>query len=185
MTHNVRIAHGPERRYAKALCNAAQSANTLETIEAQLFALLPAFSTADVRAFLANPIVDMSDKKTALNKVLSSAKAHELLQNMAAVMAEHNRLEYFIDALQHAHLMVQQSLGWQTADVRSAVDLGKGDKATLETQLKREYPDVKKFKFNYTVDSDLIAGVRTKVGSKLVDATVRGKLDSLRTALSK
>lgn len=184
MTHDVRIAHGPERRYAKALCSAAKSAKATDTIEAQLAHILPTLNTADVRAFLANPIIDTSDKQRALTKVLTAAKVHDLLKNMVTVMAEHNRLDYYVDALQHAHLMVQHSMGWKVADVSSAVALSKDDKTSVEKQLKRAYPHVKKFKFNYIVDSNLIAGIRIKVGSNLVDTTVRGKFDNLRTRLS-
>ena len=76
---------------------------------------------------------------------------------------------------------MDERLGWVPADITSAAELNGQERNEIEHSLSTVLG--KKIRPQYSVDPSLLAGVRARVASKEYDATLRGKLESMRERL--
>jgi F-type H+-transporting ATPase subunit delta len=97
------------------------------------------------------------------------------------VVIDHRRSDQFASIVEAFEAQLDERLGFVSADVSSAHELTSQQRADLEAQVTRLAG--KKAKLRYTTDPALIAGIVARVGSKVYDGSVRGKLDSLRAKL--
>lgn len=171
-------------RYARALFDLAIETKTLDAVEADLKALTAARDTsADLRRVLASPIYSAEDKGKALTAIAVKAEFNDTTCKFVGLLAANRRAAALPAVIEAFARLSAAHRGVVAAEVTSAVKLtaaqAKGVKAALAQALGKE-PEI-----TTRVDPAILGGLKVKVGSRLFDASLRSKLDSLKFALKR
>ena len=171
-------------RYARALFDLAIETKTLDAVEADLEALKAAReSSADLRRVLASPIYSAEDKGKTLTAIGVKAKFNDTTQKFLGVLAANRRAAALPAVIAGFERLSAAHRGVVAAEVTTAVKLtaaqAKGVKAALAKALGKD-PEI-----TTRVDPAILGGLKVKVGSRLFDASLRSKLDSLKFALKR
>ena len=103
------------------------------------------------------------------------------LTNTLALMASKRRLFVMDSFLRQLKILIAEHKGEITADVVSAKSLTQGQSDKLAKAIKERVG--KEIKINASVDESIIGGIVIKVGSKMIDTSIRSKLNSLQTVM--
>lgn len=169
------------RRYATAFFESALEANAVVPVSEQTNALLGVFS-AEVVKFFVSPMYAEAEKNDALEAVLSSLKAHDVLAGLLRTMLANNRLEVVSEVLRQFLKEADTQQGILRAEVHSARALSSVELGEIETSLSSA--SRKKVILASQVDEALKAGYIIKIGNTVVDATLRSRLAGLKESLS-
>lgn len=172
---------GVATRYAAALFGAAVARKELEQVDADLRGLeaLHARDTA-FQDFLEAPNVLDGDKEKIVRTVLGGRVSEVVLQ-FCLLMLRKKRIAHLPLVFDPFRRLVEQHLGLERAEVVTAIPLAEAQaeamKAKLETLTGRKVALVTK------VDPKILAGAVVTIGGKILDGSVRHKLDRLRDEL--
>ena len=182
MSEPASISVGIAERYATAIFDIAQQTNALEGLESGLTDLATAIAeNEDLRKLVDSPLISRSDQEAAILAVADKMGLVPVLRNALGLMAQKRRLFVVPQLITLLHDMLAEHRGEVTADVVSAKALTKGQSEKLAAVLKaRIGQDVI---INATVDKDIVGGLIVKVGSKMIDTSIRSKLASLQNAM--
>ena len=171
-------------RYAQALFDLALETKALDVVEADLKALKAAREeSADLRRVLESPGYTAEDKGKVLTALGAKAQFSQTTQNFLGVLAANRRASALPAVIAGFERLSAAHRGVVAAEVTSAIKLSaaqlKGVKAAL-TQALGQVPEI-----TTRVDPTILGGLKVKVGSRLFDASLRSKLDSLKFALKR
>jgi len=177
-----RPSSGIAARYATAIFELAKESGTLAKLEANLDDLTAALdASADLRALIASPLLSRTAQGPAIAAIADKMGLVPELRNGLALMAAKRRLFVLPQLVVRLGDMIAEDKGEVRAEVTTAMPLSKEQADTLVKTLKaRIGRDVK---LNATVDESLIGGLVVKVGSKMIDTSIRSRLDSLQNAM--
>ena len=130
---------------------------------------------------LGSPAVAPSRKRAVMRRLLEPMGALDQVRNFVYVVIDHRRAHEFSSIVDGFEKLLDEHLGFVSAEIRSAAPLTDAHKATLQTQVSRLAG--KKAKLKFLSDPTLIGGVVAHVGSTVYDGSVRGQLERLRTRL--
>ncbi|VAV90004.1 ATP synthase delta chain [hydrothermal vent metagenome] len=182
MTEPVSISLGIAERYATAIFEIAKEGKSLSDLEANLTDLAAAIeASADLRELISSPVISREDQGAAIASIGQKMKLTQVLQNALSLMAEKRRLFVLPQLVARLRGMLADDRGEMTADVTSAKALTKAQADKLARTLKASMG--KDVKINATVDESLIGGLIVKVGSKMIDTSIRARLNSLQNAM--
>ena len=169
-------------RYAKALFELADESGALDSVDAQLGTLAQALDeSADFRTLIASPIFTREEQGRATAALCKAMGVGAPTANLVALMAQNRRLFALPDVIRGFRALLAQKRGIVTAEVRSAKALSAKQREALTKTLKNSTG--KDIVLDVTVDETLIGGLVVKVGSKMIDTSIRSKLDRLQTAM--
>jgi len=180
MAENVTLA----RPYAEAAYQLAKSANALAAWSDALERLAAIAARPEMEECIGNPRLSPEQLAQLCLDVVASKEKTGLSaeqQNFVRVLADNDRLivmpeiSALFNELKHDHE------GVKDAEIASAFALDEATLKTLVADLERKFGC--KIKATVKVDAELIGGVRIAVGDAVVDASVRGKLAAMATAL--
>jgi F-type H+-transporting ATPase subunit delta len=176
------ISSGIASRYATAIFEISKERGSLEKLEVNVNSLATALSeSADLNALISSPVLSRTDQSKAIAALAKTMGLMPVMTNGLAVMAEKRRLFVLPALLAELSALIADEKGEVTAEVASAKALTKAQSEKLaKTLAARVGKDVK---INATVDEDLIGGLVVKVGSKMIDTSIRSKLNSLQNAM--
>jgi F-type H+-transporting ATPase subunit delta len=165
-------------RYAGALFELAdeqhvldQTARDLETLKSLLA------DNADLRAALRNPLFDNAQQGRAAIEVAKAAGLSPIILKFLGVLARNRRL-FALEAIADAFLAeLARRRGELTVDVSSAQPLSSEQAQRLTEKLNQTL--AAKVRINAKVDPGLLGGLVVKIGSKLIDSSIRTKLVGL------
>ncbi|MGR3635888.1 MAG: F0F1 ATP synthase subunit delta [Shimia sp.] len=182
MSEPASISSGIAERYAAAVFEIASENKALAKLESGLDDLSAALDeSADLRNLINSPLVSRNDQGNAIAAVAKTMKLQPVLANVLGLMAEKRRLFVLPQLIEQLRAMIADRKGEVTADVTSAKALTKTQSDKLaKTLAARVGKDVK---INATVDKTLVGGLVVKVGSKMIDTSIRSKLSSLQNAM--
>lgn len=176
------VIAGVAGRYATALFELAHDEDQLDQVVSELNgfkALLDEHE--DLDQALKSPAHSQEEKHNILTKVLEKAGVSELTAKFLALVAQNNRLFVVRDMVSAFHSLVAAHRGETHAEVISASELSDAHKKALAKTLKSTLgQDVR---IDTQVDPDLLGGLIVKVGSKMIDNSLRTKLNNLRVAM--
>ncbi len=176
------ISEGIAQRYATAIFEIAQETNELDALEASLTDLASALDeSADLRGVIASPIVARSDQKAAMAAVAAKMGLMPVMQNVLGLMAEKRRLFVLPQLISALRAKIADHRGQVTAEVQSAKALTKAQTDKLAKTLADKFG--KDITIQASVDESLIGGLVVKVGSKMIDTSIKAKLNSLQNAM--
>ena len=170
-----------ERRYARALFEAAQEQGRLEEVQQDLAAFVQAVrEVPELRALLRDPQLDRRAKIAALSDIL--AGSDELVRNFVLVLTEHGRATELEETQREFERMVADATGHISLELATAVDLSDDEARSIVQQIERS--SGRTVDATRRVDPDLLGGVVLQVGSLRLDASLRGRLERLRRELA-
>lgn len=176
MAETVTIA----RPYAEAVFRLAQEEGKLNDWSTTLAKLASVASMPEVVALIKHP--NVSDAQLIeLFRSAVGASAGDTTDNFIALLARNDRLAALPEIAALFEEMKGAAEGVKEAEIHSAFPLSDEQVAELARHLEGRFKA--KLKVSVTVDPSLIGGVKVVVGDKVLDASVRSKLDAMRLAL--
>ena len=176
------ISSGIAARYATAIFEISKEGKSLESLASNLSDLQSALAeSADLRDLISSPVVSRADQGAAIAAIGKQMGLEKVLQNGLGLMAEKRRLFVLPQLVKQLQEMIAEDKGEMTADVTSAQELTEAQSDKLAQTLKARMG--KDVKINATVDESLIGGLVVKVGSKMIDTSIRSRLNSLQNAM--
>ena len=176
------ISSGIAARYATAIFELAREGKALDKLEANLDDLSGALEQSpDLRAMIASPVLSRDVQGAAIAAIGDKMGLVPDLRNGLGLMATKRRLFVLPQLLAQLGAMIAEHKGEVSAEVTSAKALSKAQADKLAKTLKaRIGRDVK---LKTTVDESLLGGLVVKMGSKMIDTSIRSRLDSLQNAM--
>jgi len=173
---------GIGERYAKALYELADQDKLLDVVADDLRALKAALAESeDLQRVTRSPLLSRADQGSAMAAILAKAGASELVQKFVGLVAANRRL-FALTAMIDAYLAeLAARRGEITAYVTASHPLDDAQIATLTDTIKTAVGA--KVTIELSVDPSLISGLVVRVGSRMVDASLRTKLDRMRLQL--
>jgi F-type H+-transporting ATPase subunit delta len=176
------ISSGIAARYATAIFELAKEAKSLAKLEANLNDLSAALGeSAELRDVIASPVLSRDEQGRAIAAIADKMGLVPELRNGMALMAAKRRLFVLPQLIAQLDEMIAEDKGEVKAEVTSAKALTKAQSDKLAKTLKAQIG--RDVKLNATVDESLIGGLVVKVGSKMIDTSIRSRLDSLQNAM--
>ncbi len=176
-------AKGLAGRYASALYALANNAGKVESVVADLTNLSALImENADVKFMVGSPAITWIEQMNAITAILEKAGADALTVKFAGTVAANGRLhamERIISAFLELHA---RRRGEISAEVISAVALDKSRAASL-AKVVGSLAGNDKLSLSMRVDPSLIGGVVVRIGSRMIDTSIRTKLNRLKTAM--
>lgn len=169
-------------RYARALFELARDDKSLEVVEGDLDGLDNMLATsADLNRMINSPALARSDQLKAMGAIGEKAGFSSLTVKFLGLVTMNGRLHALGRMSTDFKTLLRDHRGEITAEVSSAHDLIGKQLDDLKAQLKAAMgQDVK---IDLDIDPDLIGGLVVKVGSRMIDSSLRTKLDNLHLAM--
>jgi len=169
-------------RYAIALFELAYEQKQLDAVGESLAALERALAQSeDFRALTTSPLIG---REAALRAVAATAGAMELdpiTTNFLGVLAKNRRLTQLPAMIRAFNTLAARHRGEVNAEVTSAHPLDEGQVDALRTNLRTRFgTDIA---VDLSVDPAILGGLVVKVGSRMIDGSIRTKLNSLAHAM--
>jgi F-type H+-transporting ATPase subunit delta len=176
------IVSGMAGRYAAALFDLAREANAIDTVKADLdrFDALVAES-ADLMRLVRSPVFSVGEQLQALSAVLQRVGIGGLAEKFLKLVTSNRRLFAVRDMINAFRALVADYKGEATAEVTVAEQLKDDHVAALKSALKAV--SGKDVGLNIKIDPAIIGGLVVKLGSRMVDTSLRTKLNAVRHAM--
>ena len=182
MTSHKAIVSGISGRYAVALFELADEAKALDAVESDLSELKAMTAeSADMRDLVTSPLYSREQQSKGIAGVAQAAKLHALTEKFLGVLAANRRLSALGAIISSFEKLLAHHRGEVKAEVVSARKLTKKQLGDLEKKLKLAVGhDVA---IDATVDESLLGGLTVQVGSRMVDDSLKTKLNNLAIAM--
>lgn len=176
------IIAGMAGRYATALFELAIESKKLKAVEADLKSFKSMLdSSDDLKRLVRSPVFSSDQQQDAIAAIAKKAKLSGITANFLALIARNRRLFAVDDMIRAFNALTAAHRGEVTADVTSATKLSAEQTKALKASLKSALgQDVQ---LTASVDPALIGGLVVKVGSRMIDTSLRTKLDNLQYAV--
>ena len=170
--------------YAQALMSLAQQNNLTDSFGDTFRSLSNLLAESkDFKDFVLNPVIKAEDKKAVLKQVMGN-DANPYLVNFMMLLVDKRRI-VFLEPIVEQYLNLLRKLNQTVlAEVTSATELNDEQKSNLVEKVKA-IASARDVELKTSVDPDLIGGVIIKVGSKVIDASLRGQLRRISISLNK
>lgn len=176
---------GVAGRYAVALFELSQGLPQAESdmLAANMAALAGLIKDSDdLQKLLKNPLINAEEQSAALAAILDRAGAHQMVKNFAALVVEKRRAAAMGDMCSQYQALVAGARDEMVAHVTAAQALSDGQIEALKAQLNKALG--KNIIVEAHTDTALLGGLVVKLGSRMIDGSLRTKLNSLKTAIS-
>ena len=176
------VASGLGGRYAAALYDLAREAGTVDEIRAELGALTGALKESPQFAqFVKSPLNDREAQGRAMAALLEAAGACDLTRRFIGVVIANRRLAELPEIIAAFHAIVAQAKGEVAAEIVSAHPLNDAQTARLKEKIRAiAGSDVQ---LDSRVDPALLGGFVVKIGSQMIDASLKTQLSRLQSIL--
>lgn len=169
-------------RYALALFELAQEENAVDRVGTDLATVKAALAQSpDLIRFVRAPVFSREEHKKGMTALLSAMNVASLTERFVLLMAAKGRLFLLPDAIGAFEALVADSHGEIRAVVTAARPLEAAEIADLKAALKLKLG--REPQLETKVDPSLLGGLIVKVGSRMIDTSLRAKLNGLRIAM--
>ena len=173
---------GVAERYASALFDLAKEQGQHVQVESDLVQLQAMLSeSADLRRLIMSPSFSAADQAKALQAIAVKAGTSPLAANFIQVLARNRRLFIASDVIKNFRLIAAKARGEVSADVTSAHELTAAQLQALKDQLKASVG--RDITIQAKIDPGLLGGLIVKVGSRMIDSSLRTKIEQLKVAM--
>jgi F-type H+-transporting ATPase subunit delta len=171
------------RQYATALADIAMAQGAADVVTQQLagFGALYAES-GELRNFLSSPAVTREAKHRVIEKLLSRVGGSKIVRNFLFVVIDHQRTHLLPEIIAAVQEEVRKREGITEAQVSSAVELSKAQKAEMEFTLERLTG--KRVEAKFSLEPSLLGGAVVRLGDTVYDGSLRSRLNNLRARLA-
>ena len=182
MSEPASISTGIAARYATAVFDIAKEGKKLKALETDIGALDAAMSeSADLRTLLTSPLYSREEQSAAIGAIAKKMKLSATMSNVLGLLASKRRLFVLPQLVTTLRDRLAEERGEVTAEVTSAKALTKAQSDKLAKTLKAQVG--KAVTIKETVDESIIGGLIVKVGSKMIDTSIKSKLNALQNTM--
>lgn len=169
-------------RYATALFDLAREAKAIDAVAASLASLKATLAQSDdFRALTTNPLLSREATGKGAAAVATHLKLDPLTANFLGVLAQNRRLGQLSAVISAFNALAAAHRGETTAEVTSARPLDEAQLNALKNKLKaRVGRDVA---VDLKVDPAILGGLIVKIGSRMIDSSIRTRLNTLAVAM--
>jgi F-type H+-transporting ATPase subunit delta len=173
---------GIAERYAAALFDLADERRVLDEVASDLRELRAMLAASlDLSRLVRSPVLTRGEQGKAISALAAHAGFSPLVRDFLAVVAKNRRL-FAVPAMIEAYLeKLAERRGEITAQVIAARQLSETQLTLLGDQLRRSVG--RRVSVDTRVDPGLIGGMIVKVGSRMVDGSIKSKLQRLQLAM--
>ncbi len=176
------IVEGMAGRYASALFDLAKEASKAKEVEADLTKFQKLLDESeDLRRMVRSPVISTEDQSRAMGAIMSKAGIGGLAANFFNLITSNRRLFSAGDMIKGFRALAAKDRGEMSAEVTSAVALNDAQVAELKKSLKKSVG--KDVALNTRIDPSLLGGLVVKVGSRMIDSSLKTKLQNLKVVL--
>jgi len=168
------------RRYAKALLDLGREAGTIDALGADI-ARFAAQASGVLLETLANPVYTGVERRGVLDAVLARLQLSPLACNFLRLLLDKERMDALSDIVRAYGELADDAAGRVRAVVTTS--------APMSAEMLREVTEALETSTGKTVvvdarvDASLLGGLTARVGSRLIDASLKGRLERLQLAL--
>jgi len=182
VSETASISASIAERYAQALFELAKEAQDLPTLERDADTLAEALATSDdLRALISSPRVTRDEMVNVVEALAGPMELSRTTSQTLGLMASKRRLFVLPQFVANLRAMLADEKGEVEAEVTSAVPLTEAQADRIADLLRVRFG--RNIKLNSSVDESLIGGLIVKVGSKMIDTSIRAKLANLQNAM--
>jgi len=175
-------ATGLSGRYATALFELADEEKQLDAVAGDLSAIGAMIDeSADLQRLIRSPVISREDQQKAMGALLEAAGIGDLTTNFIGVVTRNRRLFSLPGMIKGYQALLAARRGEATAEVVTARELTDAQMGAIENSIKQAMGT--KVAIDATVDESLLGGLIVKVGSRMVDTSLKTKLSQLRLAM--
>lgn len=168
--------------YGKALFMAAQEVGKTDLIMEEATQLVELFQREQqFFRFFCMPIISANEKKKVIKKVFEGQLSKELV-NLLQILVDKNRGKHLQRIVQQYRLLMNESHGFSTGTIFSAVPLTPNQLTSFEEKTGKLMR--KNVKLTNKTDKKLIGGVRIFIEGKIIDASIKKRLFDLKESLA-
>lgn len=170
------------RRYAVALADVVLESGETFTVKQELKDFEDMIAGNDnLQTVFHNPSIPLSSKKQILESLLARTNPTKASANFLRVLLQNGRLDDLREINERFDIELEERSGTVSAYTTSARELSDEQKNELKANLEKLTG--RSVTMNFKVDSEIIGGVVTRVGSTVYDGSVRTQLENLREQL--
>lgn len=175
-------ASGLAKRYATALFELARSQDTLDPVAQDLAGLAELYDNSeDLRRLVRSPVLSRVQQGRGISAVAEQMGAQKLTRNFLGVLAEKRRLFALPEVISAYQAMLRRHRGEVSAEVTAATELSEDQMQAVRAQLRQVTG--KDVDLTLRVDPDLLGGLIVRLGSRMIDASLRSKLQRLELSM--
>jgi F-type H+-transporting ATPase subunit delta len=168
--------------YAEALMEIAQAQNLVDEFGENVEGIRTALAeSADLRNFLAVPLVEDEAKKAAIRQIFGD-QVHAIVHDFMLLLVDKRRIMFLDDICIAFQGLLRQLKQIALAEITSAIALSEAQEEAIKNKVKT-MTGAQSVELSVSVKPELIGGVIIKVGSQIVDASIKGQLRRLSNRL--
>lgn len=171
------------KRYAVALFKIAKEKHVLELFEEELRLVKNVFETnAELHSFLSQPNISKEQKKAVLSNVFSSLS--ESILNTLCILVDNKRIDILSNIANEYVTLANEERNVADATVYSIRPLSEDEKVAIaESFAKKTEKDA--IRIQNVVDAELLGGIKVRIGNRIYDGSLQGKLARIQRELMK
>lgn len=182
MTSEDTHVSGVAGRYATALFELAREQNEIEATETEFIRLEGLLKESEtLREFVRSPLFSASDQSQVVALVSDKADLGALARHFLLLLVKNRRLSALRDIIVDFRKLAVSSRGELCAEVTSAIPLEDAHAQKLKAELQAKTG--KTITLNSKVDRTILGGLVVKIGSRMIDSSIRTKLNNLKIAM--
>jgi len=165
-------------RYANALIELGEKYNQLDIYSSDLNLIQAMLdSHKDLSVFLEHPTIPIEDKKEIIDNIFKEAVSTNIL-NTLKLLLDRNRMFLFSSIVFHYKELLNVKRNISVAEVITAVEIDEEIKNRIKSKLERLFD--KNITLEHKIQPDIIAGMVVKVGDKVIDGSIRARLENMK-----
>ncbi|KON86120.1 ATP synthase F0F1 subunit delta [Sporosarcina globispora] len=169
------------KRYALALFQLANEHQLLDQMEEELRAVKEVVNhNSDLKAVLKSPKLPIEKKKEILKGAFASVNTYVL--NTLMILIERHREDHISDVADHFISLANDKKGIADAKVYTVRPLSEAEKEALSASFAAKVGK-KSLRIDNIVDTNLLGGIKLRIGNRIFDGSLRGKLERLERQL--
>ena len=182
MTPEPTSVSGLGGRYATALFDLAAEQKVVDAVLADLDTVAVTIDDSDdLSRLVRSPVVARVDQASAMAALVAKAGITGLVANFVGTVAKNGRLSNLRSMIGQFKLLVSQFKGEIAAEVTSATKLNADQISSIEKSLAEAVG--REVQLSAKVDPDVLGGLVVRVGSRMIDFSLRNQLNNLQLSL--
>ncbi|MFQ5533643.1 MAG: F0F1 ATP synthase subunit delta [Sphingomonadales bacterium] len=182
MSATQMIVSGVAGRYASALFDLARDGDLLDQVAGELRTIEAMVrDSADLKHLIVSPLYRREEQTEAILAVADSAGLTDLTRRFLGVVAENSRLSELHDMIAAFAVLLADLRGEVTAQVTSAIALSDDQLAAIKKKLSAFAG--REVTVDTEVDEGLIGGMVVRLGSRMIDSSLKTKVENLQLAM--
>ena len=182
MSKNRGFSNTSTQRYSLALYELSIESKSLETIEQNSDAILKLInSSKDFKNLIKDPTRSQKDLISVMKKISEEFKLNNLIKNFMVFLIQKRRFFYIEKILKNFKEICSEKKGEIKAEIQSAKELSSDEIKKISEDLSKNYSS--KMKLNYKHDKSLIGGLIVKIGSTMIDTSIKNKLQQIENRM--